>query len=47
MGSLGSRTISEGPSKQVDAEVRRIIDEQYKVARDIPWKITKILPMPW
>ncbi len=35
MGSLGSRTISEATQQQVDAEVRRIIDEQYKVARDI------------
>ncbi len=33
MGSLGSRTISEATQQQVDAEVRRIIDEQYKVAQ--------------
>ena len=35
MGSIGSRTISEATQQQVDAEVRRIIDEQYRVARDI------------
>ena len=35
MGSIGTRTISEATQQQVDAEVRRIIDEQYNVARDI------------
>ena len=35
MGSIGSRTISEATQQQVDAEVRRIIDEQYHVARNI------------
>ena len=35
MGSIGSRTISEATQQQVDLEVRRILDEQYKVARDI------------
>ena len=32
MGSLGSRTISEATQQQVDAEVRRILDEQYALA---------------
>ncbi|MBF7689288.1 MULTISPECIES: ATP-dependent zinc metalloprotease FtsH [Acinetobacter] len=35
LGSIGSRTISEATQQQVDAEVRRILDEQYKVAWDI------------
>src|SRR5690554_1252980 len=35
MGSLGSRTISEATQLEVDREVRRILDEQYKVAWDI------------
>ncbi|OTG83740.1 ATP-dependent zinc metalloprotease FtsH [Acinetobacter sp. ANC 4648] len=35
MGSIGSRTISEATQQQIDQEVRRILDEQYKVARDI------------
>ena len=35
MGSIGSRTISETTQLEVDREVRRILDEQYKVARDI------------
>ena len=34
-GNVGSRTISEATQQQVDQEVRRILDEQYKVARDI------------
>ena len=34
-GNIGSRTISEQTQQQVDAEVRRILDEQYKVAWDI------------
>ncbi len=34
-GSVGSRSISEATQQQVDLEVRRILDEQYKVARDI------------
>ncbi len=29
------RSISEATMQQVDAEVRRIIDQQYKVARDL------------
>ncbi len=35
MGSMNSRTISEATQQQVDQEVRRILDEQYKVAWDI------------
>lgn len=35
MGNIGSRTISEATQQQVDLEVRRILDEQYKVAREI------------
>ncbi|MBF7683561.1 ATP-dependent zinc metalloprotease FtsH [Acinetobacter sp. B5B] len=35
LGSVASRTISEATQQQVDAEVRRILDEQYKVAWDI------------
>ncbi|MAK29740.1 ATP-dependent zinc metalloprotease FtsH [Acinetobacter sp.] len=34
-GNVGSRTISEATQQQVDQEVRRILDEQYKVAWDI------------
>src|SRR5690554_18206 len=35
MGSIGSRSISETTQLEVDREIRRILDEQYKVARDI------------
>lgn len=35
MGNISSRTISEATQQQIDAEVRRILDEQYKVAWDI------------
>lgn len=34
-GNVGSRTISEATQQLVDEEVRRILDEQYKVARNI------------
>lgn len=34
-GNMSSRTISEATQQQVDAETRRILDEQYKVARDL------------
>ncbi|GAA5014326.1 ATP-dependent zinc metalloprotease FtsH [Acinetobacter puyangensis] len=34
-GNVGNRTISEATQQQVDSEIRRILDEQYKVARDI------------
>lgn len=34
-GNIGSRTISEATQQQVDAEVRRILDEQYKIARTL------------
>ena len=34
-GGMGSRTISEATQQQVDAEIRRILDEQYKIARDL------------
>jgi cell division protease FtsH len=32
---MGNRTISEATQQQVDAEIRRILDEQYTVAREI------------
>lgn len=35
LGSMSSRSISEATQQQVDAEIRRILDEQYKVAWDI------------
>lgn len=35
LGSMSSRSISESTQQQVDAEIRRILDEQYKVAWDI------------
>ena len=35
MGGMGARMISEATQQQVDQEVRRILDEQYKIARDI------------
>ena len=35
LGSIGSRTISEATQQLVDTEVRRILDEQYKVAWDL------------
>lgn len=35
LGSIGSRTISEATQQLVDNEVRRILDEQYKVAWDL------------
>ena len=35
MGSIGSRSISETTQLEVDREIRRILDEQYKIARDI------------
>ena len=34
-GNVGSRTISEATQQKVDEEVRRILDEQYTVARNI------------
>ena len=34
-GNMGNRTISEATQQQVDQEVRRILDEQYKVAWNI------------
>ncbi|WP_137719407.1 ATP-dependent zinc metalloprotease FtsH [Methylobacillus flagellatus] len=34
-GSMSSRTISEATQQKVDAEVRRILDEQYGVARKL------------
>ena len=34
-GNMGNRTISEATQQQVDQEVRRILDDQYKVARDV------------
>ncbi len=34
-GNVGSRTISEATQQLVDNEVRRILDEQYKIARDL------------
>ena len=35
MGGMGARMISEATQQQVDQEVRRILDEQYKIASDI------------
>ncbi len=34
-GRMGSRTISEATQQQVDVEVRRILEEQYTIARDL------------
>lgn len=34
-GSMSSRTVSEATQQKVDAEIRRILDEQYAVARKI------------
>jgi cell division protease FtsH len=34
-GNVGSRTISEATQQKVDEEVRRILDEQYRVAREV------------
>lgn len=34
-GRMGSRTISEATQQQVDVEVRRILEEQYTVAREL------------
>lgn len=34
-GGMSNRTVSEATQQQVDAEIRRILDEQYKVAYDI------------
>ena len=34
-GNVGSRTVSEATQQQVDAEIRCILDEQYKVAWNI------------
>lgn len=35
LGSMSSRTISEATQQKVDAEIRRILDEQYAVARKL------------
>lgn len=35
MGSMSSRTISEATQQKVDSEIRRILDEQYAVARKL------------
>ena len=34
-GSMSSKTVSELTQQKVDAEIRRILDEQYKIARDL------------
>lgn len=34
-GSMSSKTVSEATQQKVDAEIRRILDEQYKIARDL------------
>ncbi len=34
-GNMSSKTVSEATLQKVDAEIRRILDEQYKVARDL------------
>ncbi len=35
MGSMSAKTISEATQQKVDAEIRRILDEQYDVARNL------------
>jgi len=35
MGSMSSRTVSEATQQKVDAEIRRILDEQYGIARKL------------
>ena len=35
LGSMSSRTISEATQQKVDAEIRKILDEQYAVARKL------------
>jgi len=35
MGSMSSRTVSEATQQKVDAEIRRILDEQYALARKL------------
>lgn len=35
MGSMSSRTVSEATQQKVDAEIRRILDEQYAIARKL------------
>lgn len=34
-GRMSSKTVSEATQQKVDAEIRRILDEQYKIARDL------------
>ena len=34
-GSMSSKTVSEGTQQKVDAEIRRILDEQYAIARKL------------
>jgi cell division protease FtsH len=40
-GSMSSKTISEATQQKVDAEIRRILDEQYSVARKLIEKIVE------
>ncbi|OYZ10656.1 MAG: hypothetical protein B7Y32_00895, partial [Methylophilales bacterium 16-45-7] len=34
-GSMSSKTVSEATQQKVDAEIRRILDEQYGIARKL------------
>lgn len=34
-GSMSAKTVSEATQQKVDAEIRRILDEQYAIARDL------------
>jgi cell division protease FtsH len=34
-GSMSSKTVSEATQQKVDAEIRRILDEQYNIARKL------------
>jgi cell division protease FtsH len=34
-GSMSSKTVSEATQQKVDAEIRRILDEQYAIARKL------------
>jgi cell division protease FtsH len=34
-GSMSSKTVSEATQQKVDAEIRRILDEQYGIARQL------------
>jgi cell division protease FtsH len=42
-----NKTISEATQQKVDAEIRRILDEQYAVARIASWKRSATSSRPW